>query len=272
MSSAAALRRQVWGEVPLPGEKDGGKCLLARARRSPKGRREASSQAAPRCQGRGHPPGWGLQVVLPEEFLLIAEQLQLLHQVLHHHEHVVGRAGPPLHDRLPGPFAVRPRHRILYTRRRDHCRGGRHRSTDGKSPAWAPAPRFPRPAPPQPGLPRPVTRRPPSSPSPGKLDSASLPLRSLLHVLQPERAFWMTSRKARPFPCLCGGSGWGSPAPRGGVASSGPRGASPPPAAAGKRRRVRWRFCWACPPALRGLGLVRPSGYPGQLSGRLINW
>lgn len=174
--SSPALRRQVWGEVPFPAKEDRGKCSLTRAWRSPEGRRKASPQSPARIQalgGRGHPPGRGLQVVFPEEILLIAEQLQLLHQVLHHHEHVVGRAGAPFHDRLPCPFATGPRNPILQTRRRDHCRC--HRGTDRKSPASAPAHRPPRPALAQPRPPRPVTRRPPGNPSPGKLDSASFP-------------------------------------------------------------------------------------------------
>lgn len=140
-----------------------------------RGRHFLRAQPVPRRRGRGHPPGRRLQVVLPEEFLLIVEQLQFLHQVLHHHEHVVGRAGPPLHDHLPRPFAAGPRYPILQTRRRDHGRGGRHRKTHKNSSEGAPAHRARWTALQQPGPPRSVTKRPPGNPSPGQLDSASFP-------------------------------------------------------------------------------------------------
>lgn len=123
--------------------------------RSPDGRRKASPQGPsrhPGARGGKHPPGRGLQIVLPEEILLITEQLQLLHQVLHHYEHVVGRARPPLHDHLPCFFATGPRHPILQTRRCDHCCGGRHSKTVRKSAARARTHRPPWPALQQPDL------------------------------------------------------------------------------------------------------------------------
>lgn len=90
-----------------------------------------------RAPGTRHAPGRGLQIALSEELFLVAEQFQLLHQVLHHHEHVVGRAGPALHHRLPCAFPASPRHPILQARRRDHCCRRSHRSSDPQSPAWA---------------------------------------------------------------------------------------------------------------------------------------
>lgn len=156
--SSPDLRRQVWGEVLFPAWEDRGKCLVTRAPQRPE---EGFSPGPSRIQalgGRGHPPGRGFQVVLPEEILLIAEQLQLLHQVLHHHKHVVGRAGPPLHDHLPRSFAAGPRHLILQTRQGDHGGGGCHHGTERKSPARAATQRPLRPALAQPGPARPVTQ------------------------------------------------------------------------------------------------------------------
>lgn len=75
----------------------------------------------------------------------------------------------------------------------------------------------------------------------------------------------MASPRARPFPCLPGGSGRGSPAPRGGVASAlgvGP--ASSLRCLKAEEGQVEDRLL-----LLAGLRLVRPVGDRGHLRGHL---